>query len=158
MKFNYKKGITLIEVIIAIGLIGLMGSLIGNSHMSEYQQYSFTDERSAFVSNMQKARSRAMHSICLGSECTERLPHGIHIEENFYVIFEGELYTEDNPQNEKVNFHTETRVTGPVDIIFSPLSGIASTTPLNEWDIVFVHRSMTATTTLNTEGLISWTH
>ncbi|MCX6703692.1 MAG: hypothetical protein NTV02_03325 [Candidatus Zambryskibacteria bacterium] len=158
MKYNSKKGISLIEVIIVIGLIGLIGSLIGPIHMDEYKQYSFTDERSAFVSNLQKARSRAMHSICLGSECTTGLPHGIHIEENFYVIFQGDTYVADDPQNERLEFNKETKVTGPREIIFSPLSGVASTTPPNEWDIVFVHGASVATTSLNSEGLITWTH
>lgn len=152
-----KKGIGLIEVIVAIGLMGLIASIVGNTHMSEYIQYSFTDERSAFISNMQKARSRAMNTVCLGSGCSEGLPHGIHIEENYYVVFQGDMYTPDDPQNEKIDFHKETKVVGPQDIIFSPLSGIASTTPLNEWTIVFVHGSLVATTTLNTEGLITWT-
>lgn len=154
---KFKRGISLIEVIIAIGLIGLIGSLIGPIHMNEYKQYSFVDERSTFVSNLQKARSRAMHGVCLGSVCIESLPHGIHIEENFYVVFQGNTYATDDPQNEKVDFHRETKVTGPIDIIFNPLSGIASTTPLNTWDIVFVHELLHATTTLNEEGLITWT-
>ena len=156
-KIYTSRGISLIEVIIAIGLIGLIGSVLGDTHMSEYQQYSFADERGVFVSNIQKARSRAMHNICLGSECTRELSHGIHIEENFYVIFQGDMYTADDPQNEKVDFHTKTKVTAPSDIIFNPLSGIASTTPLNTWDIVFVHGPLVATTTLNAEGLITWT-
>jgi Tfp pilus assembly protein FimT len=156
-KIYTSRGTSLIEVIIVIGLIGLIGSLIGPIHLNEYQQYSFADERSMFVSNVQKARSRAMHSICLGSKCTNGLPHGIHIEENFYVIFQGDTYVADDPQNEKVHFHTETKVTGPVDIIFNPLSGVASTTPLNSWDVVFTHGSRIATTSLNTEGQITWT-
>lgn len=153
-----KQGISLIEVIIAIGLIGLIGSLIGPIHTSEYQQYSFADERSIFVSNLQKARSRAMHNVCLGSECIKGLPHGIHIEENFYTIFQGDTYVANDPQNEKIHFHKETKVTGPIDIIFSPLSGTASTTPVNTWDTVFVRRNLVATTSINVEGLITWTH
>lgn len=152
-----KKGISLIEVIIAIGLIGLIGSLIGPIHMNEYQQYSFANERSAFVSNLQKARSQAMNGICLGSKCSKGLPHGIHIEENFYIIFQGDTYIADDPQNEKTDFHKETKVAGPVTIIFNPLSGITRTIPLNTWDIVFFHGILAATTTLNTEGLITWT-
>jgi hypothetical protein len=106
---------------------------------------------------MQKARSRAMHNICLGSECTNGLPHGIHIEENFYVVFQGNTYITDDPQNEKVDFHRQTIVTGPSDILFRPLSGSASTTPIDSWDIVFTHGSRIATTSFNTEGLITWT-
>ncbi len=155
---NLRKGISLIEVIIALGLIGLIGSGIGNTHINEYQQYSFSDERNAFVNALQKARSRAMQNICLGPECTKGLPHGIYLEDNVYVIFQGLVYDPDDPQNETMHFHTKTKVIGPTYIIFSPLSGAGSTTPLHMWDIVFIHDSMTATTTINSEGLITWTH
>lgn len=157
MKFNYKKGISLIEVIIAIGLIGLIGSIVGNTHIDEFRQYSFADERNILVSSLQKARSQSMQNICLGSECTKGLPHGIHFEENFYVIFQGHTYDPSDPQNEIILFDKETDVISPSDIIFNPLSGIASTTPLDTWDIVLLHGSFIATTTINVEGLITWT-
>lgn len=154
-----KRGISLIEVMIVIGLIGLIGSVIGNTHIDEYLQYSFKDEHMTLVSSLQKARSQSMHNICLGNACVEGLPHGVHFEEEYYVVFQGKAYDEEDPQNEKILFEKQTRVTGPSEIVFIQGSGNASTSPLFTWDIILDRgNGYRATTTVNAEGLISWTH
>src|ERR1044072_4262622 len=79
------RGFTLIEILITIGLIGLIAALGLFISLNFYKNYSFRSERNVIVSILQKARSQSMDNI-------DEQRHGVHFFINggklTYLLFE----------------------------------------------------------------------
>lgn len=162
---NYSKqnrGISLIEIIIVIGLFGVVASLGTFVSITDFQNNSFRDERDLLVIALEHARALAMHNICEGI-CTDGKAHGVHIETNAgvisqFIIFQGTLYNKNNPSNIIIevgkNFSKIITLTGPTDIYFQQLSGSADPTTFTLSDNL-THSSIVS---INDEGQISWTN
>ena len=155
---NTQKGITLVEIILVIAIITLVCGMVLDTRMDIYHSYSFRDERALIISAVQSARSKAMNAVCQGNACTGGLPHGVYFENGKMIIFQGYAYDPSDPWNEEIAENPAIATAGMTSVIFSPLSGEASTTPANQWSLdISDAAGHVSTMTVESEGQISWT-
>lgn len=153
-----RAGFTLIEIIISVGLLAILGGLGLVMSMDSYRGHAFRNERDIIVSALQKARSQSISNMCQG-DCTGGQPHGVYLEDNQYVIFQGENYeTRASQYDEVIIAQTgTTKIEGPLrSVVFSQLSGqVAPSGIITISDKTGQHSSDIY---VNSEGLITWTN
>jgi prepilin-type N-terminal cleavage/methylation domain-containing protein len=110
------RGFTLIEVVVVMALLGVIvmtGLLVD---MQAYRSSGFRSDRELLVTLLARARSQAINNICTASDCTDGVPHGVHIEPGRFVLFEGATYDADDLGN--ADFAQDSASTS-ADVIFS---------------------------------------
>lgn len=147
-----ERGFTFFEVLVTIGIFSLVGGLALLVSMESYRGSYFRSDRDLLIAALQHARSQAMSNICVGA-CTDGKPHGVHIEAEKYVIFQGASYDADDPSN-AVFAAQAALVRGGGDIVFSQLSGTttATTTTLKD------DAGRESVISVSADGQITWTH
>ncbi len=101
------------------------------------------------------ARSLAVGNVCLGAACTEGKPHGVSIQPNQFVIFQGAPYaTRDVAEDAVIQANPAITHSGLPEVVFTELSAnphvtgsITLTDPVGNSSVV----------TIGTEGQIFWT-
>lgn len=139
-----RKGFTLIEVLVVIGIIiGLfaIGALVDSSSIG---RQSLSSVESTLVSVLQKARSRAMNNIAETS-------HGVFIDSDKFVLFQGGSYDSGESTNEEISRSDAVAVTGLDEIIFTPLSGEAT-----DGTITLTQGVQSREIEILEDGLINW--
>lgn len=148
------NGFTLIEVMIVIIILCsffLIGFFVDQGM---YSRKSLQEEELLVISILQKARSRAMNNIYESN-------HGLHIEDNSYVIFKTTPYVESNLTNEKIPRNNKISITAglelldednEIEIIFTRLSG----DPINTGGIKLDDNLEQKYININKRGLIDW--
>lgn len=150
-------GFTLIELLVVIGLLSIIGGLALILSMDSYRGYNFRSERDLLVVALYRARAEAINNMCFeapGYPCTDGEPHGVHIEPNAFVVFQGSSYSASHPLNEVIPRQAAAVDVVGSDVIFSQLSanvGALTTFTLTEG----LH---TSSVVVGTEGQISWTN
>lgn len=152
-------GFTLIEIIIVVGLLVFVAYIILSTNFSSYRSYSFRDERDTLINNLQRMRSLAMNNICYGT-CTSGTSHSVHFETSEYILYQGEDWdSHDSEADEIVKINPVMQISGPTDIVFTPLSGDVTVTPSGSYDITLTdNMSHSSVITLNKVGQIKWTN
>jgi len=110
------SGFALIEIIVVIAVTtGLfaIGSFVDTNMTS---RRSLSSEQAILVLVLQKARNQAMNNIYAS-------PHGIHIEDDSYVIFREFPYHESNLTNETIPRNNNFDDGDDFEVIFTQLSG-----------------------------------
>lgn len=151
---SLKSGFSLIELLVVIGIIGMLMSLSLFMDLNGYRGDAFRAEVSTLGIALQTARANALNNI-------NEEKHGVAINPpgyKGYVIFEGESYStrivsHDHPiaMSYKVNISPSS----PSEIVFDQLSGNGSVNA----DIILLdpERSTISTViSINHEGKISW--
>src|SRR3989344_5897316 len=124
------KGFTIIEVMIAVGLITIIGSLALFVSMDFYRSYNLDVEVETIISLITRARGRAVNNI-------DATSHGIYIDEDLDEVF---------PRAQAFE------VDGLSEIVFDQLTGEASATGA----ITISGQGRTAIIEINHEGRIDW--
>ncbi|MES2087831.1 MAG: type II secretion system protein [Patescibacteria group bacterium] len=159
---KYKRGITLIEIIIVTALLGVVASLGLFVSTRDYQNSSFRNQRDMLVLALQHSRAQSMHNVCLGN-CTDGAAHGVHLEISSgkllkLIMFQGKIYNTTDSLNVPIdvgkNISQAIDATGPVDIYFEQLSADANPASI----ILSDETSASSTITIGSEGQISWTN
>lgn len=148
------KGFTLIETIIAIGILGLILGLGLLATFDSFRGYMFRSERSTLVSILSRARNESLANI-------NQISHGVCYDNpsHSYTIFQGAGYVYGAPENVVIEGSAVTTISAPSiffctsnsGIVFSQLAG--TTTPV---DIVVTQSNRTSTISINYEGTINW--
>ncbi len=153
------KGFTLIEILIVFGLIALLGGLVLFVSMDTFRGTTFRSERDVVVGLLQHARAQAMHNICNGASCTNGMPHGVHVQNDAYIMFQGATYNPTAATNARFDADTSFVHSGYLatnDIFFSQLSG---TTSCGVCDLTIADTTgRSSTITVSGSGQILWTH
>ena len=150
--YNLNKGISLIEIIIVISIIGFIISFGLIISLDSYRKYYFRSERTIIVSVLERARSRAMNNLY-------ESPHGVCYISPNYVIFRGKTCTTGLGTNELLSANSSIAdasnfsVTFPT-IVFNQLGG--TTTPAVLPPITVTDGISSANITINYEGRIDW--
>lgn len=147
--FKYKTaaGFTLLEILIAIGIMITVGTIGFVSGLGQYQSYVLKAERITVVSLLQQARSRAMNNV-------GEVPHGLSIQNQDFVLFEGGSYaSRDQSADQLVPRSGLITFSGISEAVFSRLSGDLVTSAGN---FILSNGATEFTITLNNEGRISW--
>ena len=143
------------ELVIVIGLLTAIVGISMLASIDMYRAHLFRGDRDMLISVLQKARSRAMNNICLGSGCSDGKSHGVHFESGEYVIFQGTSYSAPDPLNERFSVNDNVVISGLLNVVFSQLSGDAAP----EGDITIADDAgHTSVITINGEGQILWTN
>ena len=145
-----KTGFTLIEIIIALAILAITFSFALGFDIPHLRRTSFADSEHTFVAALQNARSQAVNGICSGT-CTSAVAHGVHIETNHFVEFQGNFYNPSDPQNFSHSVTSGNYFLATTDIIFQPLSGDATVTT-----IILIGQNNSASTTITNDGEILW--
>jgi len=152
---NGDTGITLVEILIVIGLLTAIAGLSMLASIDMYRAHLFRGDRDMLIGVLQKARSRAMNNICLGSGCSDGKSHGVHFESDEYVIFQGAIYNVLDTLNERFSVNDVVVISGLENVVFSQLSGDAAP----EGNITIADDAgHTSVITINGEGQILWTN
>lgn len=161
--YNWKvksgAGFTLLEVLVVMGIMTILGGFALIVSMDAYRGFAFRAERDMLISVLHKARSQSMNNVCLGTGCTDGKPHGVHVETGQYVIFQGASYaTRDSAVDEVIVASNGAASISPLslsNVMFTQLSGVA--TPVGTIGLIDTAGHI-STTTINSEGQISWSN
>jgi len=145
-------GFTLIEITVVMGLLAAIAGLASFGSLDTWRGYNFRGERNLLISILQEARSQSVNNICLGTGCDDGRPHGVHIQADQYIIFQGSAYDPADPLNEVIGANNSIAHGGLTDVVFSQLSGNVSA----PGDIVISDAIRTVTISINNEGRINY--
>jgi prepilin-type N-terminal cleavage/methylation domain-containing protein len=147
------SGFTLIEILIVIGMLAIVSGFGLFMSMETYRASNYHSDRNLLIATLMRARAEAINNICLGGACTDALPHGVHIQTNAYIMFQGSTYDPSDPQNSSFEADIYSSHSFSGDVIFSQLSGTTSA-PIA---ITLNSAGRTSNITISRLGRISWT-
>ncbi len=151
-KVELEKGFTLMEMLVVIGLVGVIATMSLFIDINSFRGDAFRSEVNNLGLALQTARADALNNI-------DQEQHGVAINPagyEGYVIFEGNSYDErDSSKDEdtKSSYEVTFSPTSPTEITFEQLSGDAEDTDITMID---PNRNITAVISINHEGKISW--
>ena len=150
------RGFTLIEAVVVIALIIIISGATIYFNIDGYRGYLFRSDRDTLISALHHARSEAIANICRGSSCVSGVPHGVKIESDRYIIFQGEDFSSADHSFDiemDINPNTTFSTNGGDEVVFSRLSADVLT-PI---EITMTENSgRTSTISVSSEGQIKW--
>lgn len=145
-KNQSQSGLTLIEIIIAVGILTIVAGLGLIVDLNFYQRYSLDSERDAIVAILRKSRSLSMTNF-------NRQPYGVFIESNRYTAFRGNSYANRQQTYDQIfNISPSVGLRGLQEIVFNQLSGDSNASGT----IVLSSGAIDRTISINYEGQINW--
>ncbi len=157
-RISIRKGFTLLEVLIILGLISVVGALGLIISLDDYRAFHMHNERDMVVAVLHKARSQAINNMCFGAGCTDGKPHGVYFgHAGNYIIYQGTSYAaRDTSVDEVIEAKDDAAtVTGASDVTFAPLTGnVTATRTVTVTDI----SGRVSAITIEPEGRVWWTN
>lgn len=142
-KESASNGATLIEIIVVIGIAGILLGVGIPLTWDFYLQSELRAERSNVVAYLRAARTRAMSNK---GETT----HGVAVAGNNFVIFEGSSYAGRNMSRDQLFPRSPgITATGTTEVVFAQLSGRSASSTM-----LLASPSGGAAVRVNAEGLI----
>jgi Tfp pilus assembly protein FimT len=111
-----EHGFTLLEVLIVLALLMLIMGLGLAISLGSHRQTLFENDINLIVDQLYEARTAAMQN-------KNGLPHGVRIEPNLLIIFAGDQYEQNSPENQTFAITSAPTNTNAIEVIFQPLSG-----------------------------------
>lgn len=153
-----QRGFTFFEILVTMGIFIMVGGFALFVSMETYRGASFRSDRDLLIAALQRARAQAMNNTCFGAGCADGEAHGVHIQSDKYVIFQGNTYNSGDPNNAAFDSTiTTTKTPATLDIVFSQLSGTTSCS--SECGVTLTDQAghvSVATTTA--EGRVYWSN
>ena len=151
-----QTGFTLIEVLVVIGIFGILTALSAVIGLDFYRVFAFRSERNTIVAVLQTARARAMANI-------NQSPHGVRFDGNNYIIFQGAGYAsaahafdQSFPANSSIKLTIPPGIpvtaANPIEVDFAQLSATTAPVALMIKD----NTGRSGTTTIGADGQIDW--
>jgi Tfp pilus assembly protein FimT len=138
-----------------MAFIAIVGAFTMLVSMDSYRGYTFHTERDVLIAALQHARAQAVGNVCLGAGCTTGKAHGVYIQPDKFVIFQGSSYaTRDTAQDSVIPAATSVLHSGISEVVFSELSGNSST----PGTISVSANGRTSDITIGALGQIVWTN
>jgi len=152
-RLKNSKGFTLIEMLIVIGILGVLASMSLFLGINNYRGDAFRSEVNSLGITLQTARADALNNINQKKHGVAMHPGGY----DGYIVFEGDSYASADHSRDKdikANYGVTFGPLSPTEIVFEQLSGNANF----DGDITLYdpERNMTTAISINHEGKISW--
>ncbi|MFA6274501.1 MAG: prepilin-type N-terminal cleavage/methylation domain-containing protein [Candidatus Paceibacterota bacterium] len=151
MKNNfYKKGITILEILIAIAILGIIVAIALPQFSKMRENQVLKNATSEILSSISKARSQTLSSV-------DSSEYGVHFQSDKVIIFKGNSFDINDEDNENIEIILPANISsinfsgGGSEIYFSRLSGI----PNKTGTIIISTSNMTKTITISATGLAS---
>jgi len=139
------EGFTLIEILIAVGILAIILSFGLILSMDFYKTYAFNYEKDLIVGLLQKARSQSMANIYESN-------YGITFNsiDHQYILIKGLSVDQVFEANKSID------ITWPEDVVFNQLEGKCQTCDSSDIEIILSGLGKTGTITINNEGRINY--
>jgi Tfp pilus assembly protein FimT len=150
------KGFALVEVLLVTAFVAFVGGMTAFFGMDTFRSYLFHSDKEVLVSALQHARAQAAGNICLGSGCTDGKPHGVKIEPDRFIAFQGHSYAARDSEVDAV-FEANPNIAygGSVtEVVFSQLSATTSGGTITLTDTT----GRASMITIGKEGQIVWSN
>lgn len=113
---QYKKGFTLVEMIIAISIIGIMSAISVTTFSNFLKRDNLSSNASALANGIREARSRTLASI-------KGQQYGVKIDADRFTIFSGSSFSTSTADNSYLfAYGVQANTSIPV-VIFSRVTG-----------------------------------
>jgi prepilin-type N-terminal cleavage/methylation domain-containing protein len=153
------RGFSLIEILVVVGLVVILSGLALFVSMDSFRGSNFRTERDLIVSILQHARALSINNVCDGAGCVNGLPHGLHVANDSYVLFQGSTYNSADINNvafERNNLFSLSGFLTTNDVLFLQLEG---TTTCSTCDLTISDGAgHSSTISVSAEGRIAWTN
>jgi len=118
------RGFTVIEVIVILALLAILAQVTFSGDISFYTKKTFNEEVTGLYFSLMHARISSMHNVCLGISCPDGKAHGVRIETDKYILFQGSNFSDrDVAQDKIIIFLPSVSATSTGDVVFEQLSG-----------------------------------
>jgi prepilin-type N-terminal cleavage/methylation domain-containing protein len=146
MNYRFAQlGFTVIEVLIVIGIFGILAAIGLFFSMDFFRTYSTNSEQVTLVSALSQARAQSLANI-------NRQPHGVRVTPENYTIFSGSSFdTRDQSFDRVLSVSSAVHPSGTTDIVFEQLSGNTSCT-----EICNITLTGASPVQINAQGAILW--
>ncbi|KKS04990.1 MAG: hypothetical protein UU58_C0002G0002 [Candidatus Nomurabacteria bacterium GW2011_GWA2_41_25] len=147
---RYKQGITVIELLIVIAVLGIIFSIIIPQFSKTRELQVLKSAVSDVMSSLNKAQSRTLASVDSSS-------YGVHFQVDKVIIFKGIIFVADASDNETINIISPATIStialagGGANLFFNRLSGAPSVTG----SIVVSSTNFIKTITISSTGTVS---
>lgn len=124
----YKKGITIIELLVVLAVLGIIFSIVIPQFSKMRENQVLKSGVQDILSSLDKARSQTLASL-------DSSEYGVHFEADKIIIFKGKDFIDETIGNEIINIITPATISSvalgctptiPCDIFFNRLSGSPS--------------------------------
>jgi len=155
-ELSHQTGFTLVEVLIVIVLVVIIAKFALTVSFDTYRASSYHADRAYLIAALQHARALSVNDVCEGAACTSGAPHGVSIQTDRYIVFQGSSYAARDPSfDEVIGVNPAIDRTGLDEVVFIPGSGDVSI----PGDIALTDLSgRTSTVTIGSYGQISWSN
>ncbi|MDP3956596.1 MAG: prepilin-type N-terminal cleavage/methylation domain-containing protein [bacterium] len=145
MNIHISRGFSIVEVLLASVIMVILLALGTPVTVDFYQSQLVTSERDNLVSILKRARTLSLAN-------KNKSAHGVYIDNNQYLLFEGSSYASRNTAYDESFAHTSALIfSGVSEIVFAPLSADSASTSL-----IGNIGQKTLIISTNTEGGIVW--
>lgn len=153
---SHKGGFTFIEVMVVLALVVVIGKLALVVSFDTYHSSSYHIDRASLIGMLQHARAEAINNRCEGSGCAGGMPHGVSIQPNRYVLFQGVDYiSRDRDADTIIEANPSISHSGMSEIVFATSSGnVQSAGHITISDV----SGLVSTITIGNEGQIFWSN
>jgi len=130
MKNFYKKGITFIELLVVLAVIGVMAAIIIPQFSKMRENQVLKSGVQDILSSLDKARSQTLASL-------NSSEYGVRFQTDKIIIFKGTSFPANDPSNESINITSPASISNvtlnlvsgiPGEMYFNRLSGSPSKT------------------------------
>lgn len=140
------NGFTLVEILIAMGILAVILSLGYFVSFDFYKNYVLYSEKDILISILRKARSQALNNVGAAS-------HGVYIGSDSYTIFYGGSFASRNSQyDENIKKAQGITLSGLNEIVFQSLAATSTASGA----VSLNNGRKTFFIDINYEGRINW--
>ena len=144
-----KKGFTLVETLVAMGIIFILIGLGMFFSFGFYQSYLLETEKNIVASLLRKARGQSLANL-------GQTKHGVYLDfaGGRYIVFEGNDYASRNQDLDEVIFQGSKTVqlSGAAEIVFETLTGSLT----ENKEITIADSRQAITVVINQQGGINY--
>lgn len=127
MRKIFKKGITIIEALVIISIIGILVAIVISQFAKTRENQVLKSGVQDILSSINKARTQTLSSL-------DSSEYGIHFQSDQVIIFKGKVFSAGAGDNESIILTTPASISaisltgGASDVYFNRLSGSPSKT------------------------------